>query len=207
VRAEVERLRPELPIDGFCVTPGHHLLVVARQLAVLTGSPGAGKTTVVGLVAAQLPGFCVLDMDVLLEPASVLAGMDLRRSGAARLWPAYNDMWLRLAAALSEHRPVLLFCPLLPDEVERAASRRLFATIEWAVLDCSDEARRERLLGRAYDTAAIEAAIADAEFARALSLFTISTDRVAPEQTAAEVAAWASRALPPSVRAQTIPGP
>jgi hypothetical protein len=132
-------------------------------------------------------------MDLLLEPASELAGEDLRRSGATRFWPAYNDLWLRLAATLAEYRPVLLFAPLLPDDVEQASSHRMFAAIEWAVLDCADDTCRERLVARAYDTATIDAAVDDARRARSLKLFTISSEDASPDETAAEIVNWASR--------------
>jgi hypothetical protein len=176
-----------------CGRGGHHVLVTASKVLVLTGAPGAGKTAIADLVANLLPDYGVFDMDVLLEPASDLAGVDLRRPEAARLWPAYNDLWLRLAATLAQVRPVLLLGPLVPLDVERAAPRPLFAAIEWAVLDCSDGTRRERLTHRGYDDAAIDDAVADAAATRALGLFAISTDRLTPEQTATEVATWATR--------------
>jgi predicted kinase len=167
--------------------------MIGYRFHVLTGAPGSGKTTIAEPLAALLPDFVVLDMDLLLEPASQLAGVDLHQPDAAGWWPTYNDLWLRLAATLARSHPVLLLGPLVPDEVERAPSRRLFAGAEWAVLDCSDEARRERLLRRGYTDAAIEDAIADAATTRALGLHTLSTEEITPDETASQVAKWAMR--------------
>jgi hypothetical protein len=166
--------------------------VIEPRVLFVTGAPGSGKTVVAALVAARLPNFIVLDMDALLEPASCLAGVDLRRFEAASMWPAYNDLWVRLAAMLARAQPVLLLGPLGPDEVDETPSRRMLAAVEWALLDCSDDTRRERLMGRGYDSSATADAIADAETKRSLGLYAIRTDRVTPDQTATEVAKWAT---------------
>jgi hypothetical protein len=166
--------------------------VTEPRVLFVTGAPGAGKTAIAAHVAARLPNFIVLDMDSLVEPASRLAGVDLRRSEAASRWPAYNDLWVRIAAILARARPVLLLGPLGPDEVDGAPSRRMLAAVEWALLDCSDATRRERLTGRGYELPAIADAIAGAAAKRSLGLHAISTDRGAPDQTAAEVAKWAT---------------
>lgn len=168
--------------------------MIASPVLVLTGAPGAGKTTIAAALATMLPAFSVIDMDTLLEPAGALAGVDLRRPEAAPLWPAYNDLALRIAATLAQARPVLLLGPLVPDEVERAPSRHLLTSTEWAVLDCSDEARRERLEGRGYDAAAIDDAIADAATTRRLGLHIILSGGTTPDETASHVANWAMRA-------------
>jgi predicted kinase len=78
------------------------------------GAPGSGKSVVAGFVAARLPDFVVLDMDVLLDPVGALVGVDLRDAEAAHLWPAYNEVWVNLAAVLAKNRPVLLLGPLQP---------------------------------------------------------------------------------------------
>jgi len=85
-----------------------------------------------------------------------------------------------------------LLGPLEPDEVDETRSRHMLAAVEWALLDCSDDTRRERLTGRGYDSSAIADAIADAGAKRSLGLFAIRTDRVTPDQTATDVANWAT---------------
>ena len=158
----------------------------------VTGAPGAGKSAVAAPLARLIPDFAVLDMDVLLEPAGALARVDLRADGAANLWPAYNDLWIRLAAELAKVRPVLLLGPLIPREVDHTASRRRLLRIDWVLLDCSNGTRRERLGERGYGPAAIERAIVDAEETRGLGLDAIATDGRTPEQTASDVADWAA---------------
>jgi AAA domain/Acetyltransferase (GNAT) domain len=162
----------------------------------VTGAPGAGKTAVATHLARLLPDFVVLDMDALLEPASRLAGLDLRSAEAAPMWPAYNDVWVNVAAMVAATHPVLLLGPLTPDEVDDARSRSAIAAVEWALLDCSDQTRRKRLAQRGYGSAAIADAIADATATRALGLHAISTDDAEPSETAVEVARWATRSMP-----------
>ena len=171
--------------------------VIESRVLFVTGAPGAGKTAIAPLVAARLPHFIVLDMDALLDPASSLAGIDLHRPEAASTWPAYNDLWVRLSAKLATSHPVLVLGPLDPDEVDAAPSRPMLNAVEWALLDCSDGARRERLLARGDDAPAVERAIVDADAKRSLGMYAISTDRATPDETAAAVAKWAVRHCPP----------
>jgi hypothetical protein len=166
--------------------------VFESRVLFVTGAAGSGKSAICARLAARLPTFVVLDMDAILDPASRLAGVDLRRSEAASTWPAYNDLWVRLAAILAVARPVLLLGPLDPDEVDEAPSRPMLAAVEWALLDCSDETRRERLTRRGYDSTAIAKAIADAASKRSLGLVSIATDGVTLDQTVSEVANWAT---------------
>jgi hypothetical protein len=175
---------------------GHHVWVIESRVLFVTGAPGAGKTAIVALVTARLPHFVVLDMDVLLDPASSLAGVDLHRPEAASTWPAYNDLWVRLTAILARSHPVLLLGPLDPDEVEAAPSRHMLDAVAWALLDCSDGTRRERLLARGYDAPAVERAIVDADAKRSLGMHAISTDGATPDETAAAVQKWATSLYP-----------
>jgi len=61
-------------------------------MLMLSGAPGAGKTTVLTDLRRLLPGVVVIDMDDFLATAGELAGTDLTQTAAAERWPVYNDL-------------------------------------------------------------------------------------------------------------------
>ena len=113
---------------------------------MLSGAPGSGKTAVAPGLRRALPGVVVLDLDQFLEAGSRLAGLDLRQRSAADRWPAHNDLCLTyVSAVLAAGHDVLLLSPLTPDEVRRSTAAPALGGIRWAVLDCSDASRLNRL--------------------------------------------------------------
>jgi len=155
----------------------------------VTGAPGAGKSSVVPALTRLLPSFVVLDMDLLLEPASALAGVDLRAPSAAARWPAYNELWRQLLRALARTRQLVVLGPLTPAELPDDE-----LGIAWALLDCADGTRRRRLRDRGAADDAIRDAIADAAELRTLGLTTISTDGGGPGDVAERIARWVETA-------------
>jgi hypothetical protein len=149
-------------------------------LWVVAGAPGAGKTAAVGALRALLERVVVVDMDEFLAPAGELAGADLHE--AAEHWPAYGRLCERLVGVVTGSGvDCLLLTPLEPRETTLAG--------RWAVLDCPDGVRRERLARRPMDAAGIEDALTDAAHLRTLGLPLLpSTGTVA--DTAAAVVAW-----------------
>jgi hypothetical protein len=152
-------------------------------LYVVAGAPGAGKTATVGPLRQVLGGVVVLDMDEFLEPAGVLAGADLHE--AAEHWPAYGELCQRLVGAvLDSGVDCLLLTPLEPAEVGPR-----FARARWAVLDCPDELRRQRLARRPMDRAGIEDAVRDAARLRTLGLPVLSSAGTLRD-TGSAIASW-----------------
>jgi hypothetical protein len=157
-------------------------------LFVVVGAPGSGKTAVVPALRESLPGVVVLDLDEFLDPASELAGVDLRY--AADLWPAYGQMCLRLVGAVvAAGVDCVLLGPLEPRQVDAPG----LGEIAWAVLDCPDGTRRERLGARATDDAGIRDALGDARRLRALGVPVLGSHGTVAE-TAATVRDWVTRA-------------
>jgi hypothetical protein len=153
-------------------------------LYVLTGAPGSGKTTALAAIRRRLHGVVALDMDAFLDAASALAGADLRY--AADRWPAYNLLCRALVASVVDSgADCLLLTPLEPHEVPDWRP----GEVAWAVLDCPDPVRRERLVRRGMPAGEIADAVRDAGQLRRLGLPIVpSTGTVA--DTAARVAAW-----------------
>lgn len=157
---------------------------------MLTGAPGAGKTTVLPGLRAALPGVVVLELDEFLDPGGRLAGLDLQQEQAADRWPAYNDLCLTfVCTVLAAGHDVLLLSPLTPDEVRRSTAAPALGDIRWAVLDCPDTHRLSRLHTRPAggDTAG---ALADAEELRALGLPLIRNDDTTIDATIELTAHW-----------------
>lgn len=153
-------------------------------LSVLAGAPGSGKTASLTAVRELLAGVVVIDMDAFLDAVSALAGADLR--DATQHWPAYTELCRELVATvLDSGVDCLLMTPLEPREIPAWP----VGVVTWAVLDCPDAIRRDRLSRRGMTKDQIEDAAHDAGVLRRLGLPVIpSTGTVA--ETAARVAAW-----------------
>jgi AAA domain len=153
-------------------------------LFVLSGAPGSGKTAALAAIRERLHGVVVIDMDTFLDAASALAGADLRY--AADRWPAYTELCRRLVATVVDSgADCLLLTPLEPREVPDWPP----GEVAWAVLDCPDPVRRERLVRRGMTAGEIEDALHDAGQLRRLGLPLLpSTGTVA--DTAGRVADW-----------------
>ena len=158
------------------------------SLFVLTGAPGSGKTTALAALRQRLAGVVVVDMDAFLDAASMLARADLRY--AAAHWPAYNELGRQLVATVVDSGvDCLVLTPAEPRELPAWRP----GEVAWAVLDCPDPVRRERLTRRGMPAGEIEDALHDAAELRRLGLPIIASAGTVDE-TAARVADWLTAA-------------
>jgi broad-specificity NMP kinase len=157
-------------------------------LFVVTGAPGAGKSTVVpellrlrkttSVGESQL---VVMDMDELLDSQGRLLGVDIAHSSAAANWPAYSALWLRITELVRRSgTPMLLLSPMVPRQMPEG---------RWLHLDCPDAVRRKRLAARGWSDAQIAAALADAVEIRKLVPRSVAGDGT-PEESAQKILAW-----------------
>ncbi|MDT0267474.1 hypothetical protein RM844_14375 [Streptomyces sp. DSM 44915] len=156
----------------------------------MTGAPGSGKSTLLPHLV-KYP-FAAVDFDELLEPDGSVLGEKIASAAASHRWPAYNRLWVRIIAMmLRADRPVLVLCPLTPEEWARAAAGVAgLPPVAWARLDCDDADRRARLAARGWDGGRVEDALADArELRRVISREFTTSGRAAPD-VAAELSAW-----------------
>ncbi|TWD80319.1 dephospho-CoA kinase [Kribbella amoyensis] len=149
---------------------------------MVTGAPGAGKSTVVPeLVRLGPDGLVVMDMDELLDDDGRLLGIAVADPEAAPIWPAYNALWLRITALVRRSgSPVLLLTPALPQELPEG---------RWLHLDCPDDLRRDRLAARGWSTAAVEDALQDAVELRKMVPRSVSNQGT-PEDAAQQILTW-----------------
>jgi broad-specificity NMP kinase len=157
-------------------------MVGVTRLYVVTGAPGAGKSTVIPeLVRLHSGNLVVMDMDELLDDDGKVLGIDIADSSAAANWPAYNALWLRITELVRRSgTPMLLLSPLVPRELPEG---------RWLHLDCPDSVRRERLAERGWSEEHIAEAIADAVEIRKLVPRSVAGDST-PEESARRILAW-----------------
>jgi hypothetical protein len=167
-------------------------------LYLLAGAPAAGKTTLLPELLRLADGLIVMEMDELLEDGALI-GVPIAVPEAAPVWPAYDRMWRRIVTMTRRAgHPVLLLCPI-PDADDLATGERWDEPVHWALLDCPDEVRIERLRARGSTREGIDDALADAAEGRLLIPTVFHVDGEEAAGLAARVLTWA-RTGSPSLR-------
>ena len=82
--------------------------------------------------------------------------------------------------------------PLTPEQVQRSSVG--LVDVRWAVLDCSDDARRRRLTTRELAPAELQEALDDAAELRVLGIDVLQGDGTIADAAQA-IASWARRHL------------
>ena len=145
---------------------------------IVLGAPGPGKSTVIALVASQLPQWVVLDWDALMKPAGLLAGADIPSTPST--WTTYAALVRTMVESVGPDR-VVLFGVQTPDEMVD------WPEATWTLLDCADDERQRRLEKRGEYAPGIVEAIEDAATYRRLGIFTIDGTTLTPAQVARNV--------------------
>lgn len=163
---------------------------MAHTLYLVTGAPGVGKSTTLAAFLHLHSRFLALDLDWFLDAASTLAGKEIRF--APTTWPAYHTLWVEILAAIDRnHRETILFAPISPQDITQYGQPYWCTRIEWLLLDCDDEVRRQRLSQRPdWTTQMIEEALHDARELRQSIEKRIDTGRHTPTQVAQRIHEW-----------------
>jgi hypothetical protein len=151
---------------------------VVHVIVSILGAPGSGKTTVTPILRSILPRHLIIDWDDLMEPASALAGCEIREDPTT--WSAYAALVRSVLEAAASLDSVLLgVCT--PEEL------RDWPIDTWLLMDCRDEVRTHRLSthGRGPD---IACALDDARSYRRLGLRVVDTSELSPCETGSELA-------------------
>jgi len=155
----------------------------ALPLFVVTGASGTGKTTITASLRDLLPGYLVMETDVILHVAALG-------------WDTWRNTWLQLAhAAALGGQVTVLTGSLTPDQLERLPARRLVGPVHFALLDCDDDVLAGRLRARpAWRGTSSEATIAEhqrfAAWLRARITPAFDTGTASAADVAGQVAAW-----------------
>lgn len=158
-------------------------------LSIVTGAPGAGKSTTVAALLRLRREYLVFDADWLLPDLSAVTGRVIAE--AEELWPPYRRLWLTIARVIAQNgRQTILFIPLEPGELATASPEDRRGNVRWCLLDCDDATRRDRLLARGWDDAAIAEASHDAAVLRTQIPYVVDTGRMAVAAVAADLDRW-----------------
>ncbi|SFJ69400.1 hypothetical protein SAMN02799624_05532 [Paenibacillus sp. UNC496MF] len=155
-------------------------------LFIVTGTSGAGKTTVAKHLRKALPDCDVFDTDEM----------------HAADWDQARSNWLKVAFQIGQSgRHAVLCGTQMPRDVERCDHYRFFREVHYLNLHCDDLAREARLRGRPAWRGTTDAFVEDHKnFARWLldngetafdpPLVTVDTTGRTPEQAAGLIRDW-----------------
>lgn len=156
---------------------------------IVTGAPGAGKSTTVQALLALKSKVIVFDIDWLADSASDLAQRSIYTDSTT--WKPYRKVWLDILQSISfNHHPSVLFAPISKSDLEGIIDT---ATLSWLLLDCSDQERIKRLEQRRWSQDKIQEALNDANELRQEFSQVLDTARFTPEETARQVLEWLTR--------------
>lgn len=159
-------------------------------LHIVTGAPGAGKSTALDAFIRLRSDYIALDIDWLADAASGLAQQNILVQPAT--WKPYAALWFAVLYAVYKNgRVPVFFSPNDPQDIEQYGRPAWCREIRWLLLDCDDQTRRARLKQRAdWTEPMIEDAIADAQFLRGCIDVRIDTAAFTAEEVAGQILVW-----------------
>ncbi len=157
---------------------------------IVTGAPGAGKTTALGALLRLRTDYIIVDGDWLLGAASDLAKASVRSDRST--WRPYRALWFEVLHAIARNgRTPVLFAAIDEGDVEELGDIAWCGGIAWLLLDCGDSVRRERLRRReGWSEAMIDDALADAAALRVAVQRRVDTGAQLPGQIAQAILSW-----------------
>jgi predicted ABC-type ATPase/DNA-directed RNA polymerase subunit RPC12/RpoP len=150
----------QIPAHGpvlRCPQCGHERRYVRPPLLIVTGTPGAGKSTVCARLAGRIPGAVLLDADVF-------AGQMTSDVPPNEDYPAFWRAMTRLAHEISQNNlAVVFFSVMLPQQLlANTDVVGYFESVSFLCLRCDADVLRRRFMrrvGSGGETQGIEAAV------------------------------------------------
>jgi hypothetical protein len=164
--------------------------VSTRDLFVVTGASGSGKSTVFPLLLDRLAGEClVFDVDWLIDPLGRAAP-----DGQVN-WPSFRDAWLHVAHGVAQNGlPTLLLAPFFPKQLDDLPGRAWVGDIHYLVPDCPDDERRRRIEARPrWRGRDIGEQTEFGRWLRANLAPVVDTSTMTPAEVADAIVAWVRR--------------
>lgn len=134
--------------------------------------------------------YLAFDIDWLAIVASELAGKDIFFDPST--WRPYGALWFEVLHSVYRNgRLAVFFTPNTPSDLEEHGLPDWCGGVEWLLLDCNDEVRRERLrTRREWTDAMVEEAVEDARSLRQSVSVSVDTAQHTPVQVASAILAW-----------------
>lgn len=165
-----------------------------KVIHIVTGAPGAGKSTALQSLVSLSTDYLAFDMDWLIGSASRLAGKDLHFEPS--VWRPYNQLWFDvLHSVYLNNRVPVLFAPIAPNDIPKEDMPNWCVGINWLLLDCADDVRKERLMARSdWSQSRVDEAFEDASELRSLVQEKLDTGVRSPQMVAEGILEWLNRA-------------
>jgi hypothetical protein len=159
-------------------------------LCIVTGAPGSGKSTTLKAFLELHSNFIAFDIDWLAAAASDLADKDIYSDPST--WKPYASVWFEVLHAIYRNGQIpVFFSPNDPQDIERYGQPAWCSDVQWLLLDCDDQTRRDRLVHRpAWTEVMIVEALADARVLRQAIHLQVDTGLFAPKAIATKILDW-----------------
>lgn len=163
---------------------------MAYTMYIVTGAPGAGKSTALDHFMRRGTTYLGFDIDWLLESASALAGSEIRF--APSTWKSYTTLWFDVLWAIHANgKTPVLFAPIDEHDITTFGQPVWCRRIAWLLLDCDDEIRRQRLMQRPnWTPAMVEEAMTDAQVLRQTVHNSVDTGIRSPNEVVDRIIRW-----------------
>lgn len=163
---------------------------VKYTLYIVTGAPGAGKSTAVEAFTQFNTDYLAFDIDWLADSASELAGKSIYFEPST--WKPYGKVWFDvLHMIIRNGRTPIFFAPTDPDDIEQDGQPDWCDGIEWLLIDCDDEIRLARLGQRVdWTDERVAEAMEDAAILRGLVERRLDTGKLTPDEVAQAILEW-----------------
>jgi hypothetical protein len=161
-----------------------------HDIYVVTGAPGAGKSTTIMAFLSLKSEYIAFDIDWLAVPAGTLANKNIFTDPST--WKPYAALWFEVIHSVHKnHKTPVFFSPNTPSDFEHHGMPDWCGDVNWLLLDCDDQIRSHRLAQRKeWDDEMIQDAISDAVELRNMVSNTHDTGTLTPEQVATEILNW-----------------
>ncbi|MEM7031451.1 MAG: shikimate kinase [Chloroflexota bacterium] len=164
-----------------------------HTLYIVTGAPGAGKSTTIRAFIALKTTYLAFDIDWLAPAASALAQKNIYFEPAT--WKPYADLWFEVLHAIYKNGETpLFFSPNSPQDMTHFRVPSWCEDMQWLLLDCDDEVRRKRLaLRQNWTQTRVAEALEDAQELRQSIAQHVNTGTQSPHEVAKQILAWLKR--------------
>ena len=159
-------------------------------LCIVTSAPGSGKSTTLSVFIELQSHYIAFDIDWLADVASALANKDIYADPGT--WKPYASVWFEVLHAVHKnHRIPVFFTPNDPHDIEHFGQPAWCSELQWLLLDCDDQTRRDRLIQRLnWTEAMIAEACADARSLRQAIPLQVDTGLLSPKAVASRILDW-----------------